>query len=169
VWHSRLLIQDSDPGDYRPWHPPDIAAPLTSADYLNGRDPALEAILAFRPLPPLADSLDAAYSGGGLSALREAYRVLAPRYPATGRSTEGDLNRLGYLLLGRGKREDAIAVFELNVREHPGSYNVYDSLGDAYLRAGNRAAGLDNYRRSVELNPGNEHAKRVLAAAALEG
>jgi len=169
VWHSRLLVQDSDPGDYRPWHPPDIAAPLTSADYLNGRDPALEAILAFRPIPPLTDSLDAVYSRGGLAAMQEAYRVLAPRYRATGRSTEPDLNRLGYLLLRRGKGNDAIAVFELNVREHPDSFNVYDSLGDAYLRAGNRAAGLDNYRRSVELNPGNEHAKRVLAAAALEG
>ena len=168
VWYSRLLVQDSDPGDYRPWQPPDIAAALTSADYLRGGDPALEAILAFRPLPPLADSLDAAYSRGGLAAMREAYRAMATRYRETGRSTERDLNRMGYMLLGRGKRKDAIAVFELNVQEHPSSFNVYDSVGDAYLRSGNRAAGLASYRRSVELNPGNEHAKRVLAAAVLD-
>jgi len=167
VWHSRLLVQDSDPGDFRPWHPPDIAAPLTSADYLEGRDPALEAVLAYRPLPPLVDSLDAAYSRGGLEAMRQAYRDLAPVYRATGRSTESDLNRMGYLLLGRGRPEDALEVFALNVQEHPDSFNVYDSLGDAQLRAGRRDAGLASYRRSVEVNPGNAHAKRVLAAAGL--
>ena len=168
VWHARLLVQDSDPGDYRAWLAPDVSAPLTSYQYFAGRDSALEAILAYQPLPPLADTLDAAHRSGGLASALSLYRTLAPRYRAAGRSTEADLNTLGYRLLGRRGLADAVAVFELNAWEHPGAFNVYDSLGDAYLRAGQREAGLASYRRSVELNPENEHARRVLAAAALE-
>ena len=167
VWHSRFFIQDSNPGDFRPCLEPDIAAPLTSQDYLSHRDPAINAILSYRALPPLMDTLETTYANGGIAKVMDQYRELATRYKETGRSTERDLNRLGYRLLAKGKQQDAIAVFELNVREHPKSFNVYDSLGDAYLRAGNRVAGLKNYERSVELNPENEYAKRLLAAEAV--
>jgi tetratricopeptide (TPR) repeat protein len=167
-WHSRLFIQDSDPSDYRPWLQPEIAASLSSQDYHLNRDPAMDAILSYQNLPPLSDTLEAAYASGGIAAVLDQYRSLAPRYKATGRNTERDLNRLGYRLVAKGKQPDAIAVFALNASEHPNSYNVHDSLGDAYLRSGNRAAGLKSYERSVELNPENEHAKRLIAAAALD-
>lgn len=168
VWHARAFIQDSDPGDYRPSLEPDVAAPLSSQDYHLNRDPAINAILSYKVLQSLAEALEATYASGSITAVMEQYRTLAPRYTAVGRSTERDLNRLGYRLLAKGKLQDAIAVFELNVREHQLSYNVYDSLGDAYLRAGNRLAGLKGYQRSLELNPENDHARRVLATAALD-
>ncbi len=60
---STVRWQDSDPSDARPWIRPDLPAPIRIADRLSGRDPALEAILAFDParaadlfggLPPIA-------------------------------------------------------------------------------------------------------------------
>ena len=51
--------QDSVPNDHRIWTMPDIPAPLTFDDYVNGRDPVIAAVLAFdssglRPAPDLA-------------------------------------------------------------------------------------------------------------------
>jgi len=45
---SRLRWQTSDPWDRRLWIPAEIPAPLASADERENRDPALEAVLAFR-------------------------------------------------------------------------------------------------------------------------
>jgi hypothetical protein len=51
--------------DMRPYVPIDIAAPLTLADYAAGRDPALEAALAYQPQPTLGEQLVAAAGSGG--------------------------------------------------------------------------------------------------------
>ena len=51
VWASALRWVYSEPRDNRPWIPPDIPASLASADYRLGRDPALEAVLAYTPSP----------------------------------------------------------------------------------------------------------------------
>jgi tetratricopeptide (TPR) repeat protein len=76
----------------------------------------------------------------------------------------GELNRLGYALLHRGRVEDAIQLWEFNAREYPNDWNVHDSLGDGYAAAGpsrtNDAIG--SYRRSLELNPKNAHARQMI-------
>ncbi|HEX2591426.1 MAG TPA: hypothetical protein VHL34_08010 [Rhizomicrobium sp.] len=48
---STLYWEDSDPKDTRVWLLPDIAASQTYADYVAGRDAALEAALAYKPDP----------------------------------------------------------------------------------------------------------------------
>lgn len=68
-------------------------------------------------------------------------------------ATESELNRLGYELLRHGKTREAVAVFELNVEAFPESWNVHDSLGEAYLAIGDKMRARKSYRRSVELNP----------------
>ena len=40
--------------------------------------------------------------------------------------------------------------------------NVYDSLGEAYMIAGERDRAIENYRRSLELDPANENAVEKL-------
>lgn len=40
-------LQDSTADDTSPWIAPDLETPLSSADYFSGRDPAMEAILAY--------------------------------------------------------------------------------------------------------------------------
>jgi len=71
---------------------------------------------------------------------------------------EDKINQLGYQMLNRGKTADAIEVFKLNVREFPKSSNVYDSLGEAYLKAGNNELAVQNYKRASELDPANRNA-----------
>jgi len=75
---------------------------------------------------------------------------------------EGQLNSLGYRLLGNNKLKEAIEIFKFIVSEYPESYNAYDSLGEAYMKAGEKDLAIRNYEKSLELNPKNENAKRML-------
>lgn len=75
---------------------------------------------------------------------------------------EPELNTLGYKLLGSRLVQEAIAVFMLNVEVFPEGFNTYDSLGEAYLAAGDRENAIKNYKKSVELNPQNTNAVAAL-------
>ncbi len=71
---------------------------------------------------------------------------------------ERTVNNRGYALLAEGKITEAIALFKLNVYLYPKSSNAYDSLGEAYMTAGNIELAIENYERSLELDPGNDKA-----------
>jgi glyoxylase-like metal-dependent hydrolase (beta-lactamase superfamily II) len=75
---------------------------------------------------------------------------------------EAEFNQLGYRYLGEEKYEEAIAVFAMNVDMYPESWNVYDSLGEAYMKSGQHDLAVLNYEKSLELNPDNENGKRML-------
>jgi len=57
---------------------------------------------------------------------------------------------------------EATELFKLNVQAFPGSWNAYDSLGEAYMKAGQKQLAIDNYKKSLELNPANDNAKEKL-------
>jgi tetratricopeptide (TPR) repeat protein len=72
---------------------------------------------------------------------------------------ESQLNGFGYQLLQVGKIDQAIAILKLNVESYPGSANVYDSLGEAYMVKGNKEEAIMNYEKSLKLNPKNKNAE----------
>jgi Tfp pilus assembly protein PilF len=55
-----------------------------------------------------------------------------------------------------------VGIFQLNIEMFPGAWNAYDSLAEAYLKLGMNELAKENYKRSLELNPGNEGAARAL-------
>ena len=67
----------------------------------------------------------------------------------------------------QGKLREAIAIFKLNVEFYPKSFNVYDSLGEAYATSGEKELAIANYKKSLELNPRN--AGGATALKKLEG
>ena len=75
---------------------------------------------------------------------------------------EQEMNLLGYRYLGDGKTKDAIKLFKINTIAFPASWNVYDSLGEAYLKDGQKDLAIKNYEKSLELDPNNENARKVL-------
>jgi CubicO group peptidase (beta-lactamase class C family) len=75
---------------------------------------------------------------------------------------EGTLNSLGYMLLFSRKTSDAIAVFQRNAQEFPKSGNVYDSLGEAYMKNGQKDLAIENYEKSLQLDPKNQNAVEML-------
>jgi Flp pilus assembly protein TadD len=64
--------------------------------------------------------------------------------------------------LGQGDTKDAIQVFQMNVQEYPKSWNCYDSLGEAYMKAGQKDLAIQNYNKSLELNPNNTNGAEML-------
>ena len=72
------------------------------------------------------------------------------------------LKKLGYRVFIARDGKEAIEIFKLNIKNYPGSANVYDSLGEAYMNSGNREEAVYNYRRSLELNPENDNAREML-------
>ncbi len=71
-------------------------------------------------------------------------------------------NFLGYRYMEDKMIDKALEVFKLNVRLYPKAWNPYDSLGEAYSIAGNKELAIVNYKKSIELNPDNEHGKEML-------
>jgi C-terminal processing protease CtpA/Prc len=75
----------------------------------------------------------------------------------------GEINALGYRMLGAGRYTDAVGVFELSVELFPNDANAYDSLGEAFMMSGDSGAALTNYQISLDMNPNNDNAADMVA------
>ncbi|MDQ1088917.1 serine hydrolase [Siphonobacter sp. SORGH_AS_1065] len=73
-----------------------------------------------------------------------------------------ELNKLGYELLRSGNIDSAIKIFSLNVSEFPGSANTYDSRGEAYFNKKEYQLSINDYQKSLELDPTNHNAEEMI-------
>ncbi len=112
----------------------------------------------------LSDLLFKLNDKGGSSAMISRYRELKGTNFDNKKiyANEAELNTLGYLLLRAKKADDAVAIFKLNVEEYPRSANVYDSLGEAYVAAGQKQLAIENYEKALEIDPKFASAIRAL-------
>jgi len=108
----------------------------------------------------LGDDLMVRLLSDGYQGMVKEYEILKEKYPLF--VNENLLNTLGYSLLGSKLTSEAILVFRLNVEKYPESGNTYDSLAEAYMNAGNKELAIENYERSLKLNPGNTNAVEQL-------
>ncbi len=81
---------------------------------------------------------------------------------------EGELNQLGYSYLRANKIEEAIEIFKLNIQEYPKSWNVYDSYAEALMVKGENEGSIENYKKSLELNPNNKYGIEQLKKLGVE-
>jgi C-terminal processing protease CtpA/Prc len=77
-------------------------------------------------------------------------------------ANETELTLYGYSFLWGNQLSEAIAIFKLIIDEFPGSANAYDSMGEAYLQAKDSVKALQNYEKSLQLNPDNFFAEDVI-------
>ncbi|MEO6051053.1 MAG: tetratricopeptide repeat protein [Pyrinomonadaceae bacterium] len=113
-------------------------------------------------IPPISQVLSATIARKGIDSAIRQYREMRHTHARNYNFSEPVLNRLGYDLLRNQKATEAIEIFKLNVEIFPRSFNVYDSLAEAYLVNGNKEPALKNYERSLELNPQNTKAVEML-------
>lgn len=155
---------------------PDMASPYRSlgmASMLqNNKTEALkaldEAVAIEQRSPPfarqfreyLADVLTKEYVAGGIDALDRQYETLRVNHPI--QVNEQVLNALGYWFLGINLSRPAVEILQLNANKFPQSSNVYDSLGEAYMNAGDTKLAIENYDKSLQLNPENSNAVKQL-------
>lgn len=99
--------------------------------------------------------------GGKGSSAEKAIRKLLERFKPE--QVEQEIKATGIVLMREGQAERALELFELNTRIFPESWNTWDSLGEAYFNLGHPEEAIKAYEKSLELNPDNEAAKRMLA------
>ena len=97
------------------------------------------------------------------SALKTHFERISERLGVVLLPPEAIVNQTGYGLIYQYEDVDkAIELFKLNVSCYPKSYNVYDSLGEAYMVKDEKMLAIKNFEKSLELNPANENSKKQL-------
>ncbi len=110
----------------------------------------------------IAEALSSTIASRDVDVAAQQYYELKAAQPSNYNFDEDELNDLGYQLLRAKKFHEAIRVFQLNVEAYPRSSNVYDSLGEGYMNAGDKARAIANYQKSLELNPKNGNGVAML-------
>jgi len=150
---SSLWWQDMDPRDERVWTAPEIATELSFKDYIEGRDPALQAVLDYVPGSTLSELIQAASTADKLGDFAARYKAIKGDPKSKYANTEAAVNTLGYTLLRKNRPADAVEVFRLNAESYPTSANVYDSLGDALAAAGKKDEAIKSYEKALSIDP----------------
>jgi hypothetical protein len=73
-----------------------------------------------------------------------------------------DLNAWGKALFQKNDVTIALEVMKLNTSLYPENADAYNSLGEAYLKTGNKDWAVTNYKKSFELNPDNKNTQKLL-------
>jgi len=105
------------------------------------------------PMPSIAPVVQTTLNASGVEVALTQYHALRRENPVRYNFREVELNDLGYYFLARNEFDKAIAVFQLNAEQFPQSFNVFDSLGDAFAAAGKNAEAIQSYEKSLALFP----------------
>jgi CubicO group peptidase (beta-lactamase class C family) len=114
------------------------------------------------PLRDIAETLFDTVMEKDVQTAIKQYRELKETQKDAYDFSEQQLNGLGYRLLQMKRVKDAIEIFKLNVEMFPQSFNTYDSLGEGYMENGDKNLAIQNYKKSLELNPKNTGAVEKL-------
>ena len=76
--------------------------------------------------------------------------------------SEGEINSFGYELLSAKKANEALTIFTLNTELYPNGFNTFDSLGECLLILNKKEEGIKAYKKSLELNPKNKKAMKIV-------
>ncbi|MBX2878132.1 MAG: hypothetical protein KTR30_38790 [Saprospiraceae bacterium] len=125
------------------------------------------------PLPAIYDGLSFIFQGYNYSYrtapnrehLVEHFEQFSNRLSYAFHPPEELVNRIGYRFLRSKSPEDhskALSFFELNAENHPASFNVFDSLGEAQHKLGQQEKAIQSFKKSLELNADNSNARKML-------
>jgi CubicO group peptidase (beta-lactamase class C family) len=114
-------------------------------------------------LSPNLKKLNAALKKTGFEKTDLALRDLS-KADRTFMPTENELNGWAYQLLAQKRFKEALSIAKLNAGMYPKSANAFDSLAEMFEIMGDQQAALANYKKSLALNAGNEHAAARIKA-----
>ncbi len=113
------------------------------------------------PKPALAEFIFSVISEKGIDYTGKNFKTIISE---NGYEIRNDmqLNRTGYRFLKSGLTDESIMIFKKNAEMFPDVANCYDSLGEAYLLKGDKINAALNFKKALEMDPGNENAKKIL-------
>jgi hypothetical protein len=166
--HSGLIVQVStvyhQTTDYRdrsPWASIDLPAQFSAADYMAGRDPAMDLALSARPFRRIVDLLETQ----GRDSARIEYERQTQMFghvPWWKPFSGVDMMELSYDLLQNKRVADAAAGFRWVTAQYPTWYTPWDGLAEACLAVGDTARGVAYYRKGMHMNPQDDAARSAL-------
>lgn len=142
-----------------PWTWVDVATPYRFADYAAGRDPALEAALAYQPEPTLSEQLRSAASEAEARRVVETYlRNSRHRYS----NLEGQMLAAADALAAGKNSDVGLLVAELAAKRFPESHNAQLVFGILSERAGNLDAAAQAGNRAVAIEPNSRQGRSLV-------
>lgn len=165
--------QDAQPYDFSVQTEPDFFIRLTSSDFLENRDPVMEAVLQYNSHRTLrrefAQTLANAYTNEGLEGMKKAYYQIKPGYDRFGYNMENllydDLDP--WISMNKRNTEDYIGFLKFVYQEIPTSLKVIWDLG-VWMKRIDREEAKKYFNRCLELNPEHHYAKMELQLLELE-
>lgn len=103
------------------------------------------------PVPPSAEILSQIDQPGGASQMAQKLADARKRDPKAVLFSEATVNTMGYEHMQGGDMKGALEILTLNAAAFPESPNVYDSLSDAYLAAGDKELARQNAQKAIEM------------------
>lgn len=82
-------------------------------------------------------------------------------------ATEQEVNSYGYQMVAAKQLDKAVDVFEMNCKNHPKSWNTYDSLAEAYGMKGDKKKAKKYYKKARGMAPEEQYARIDAAVSAL--
>jgi len=70
----------------------------------------------------------------------------------------GDNGDFKGFCIANPKKKEAIAIFKFNLAANPASSNAYESPAEGYENIGEKELALQNFKKTVELDPANHYA-----------
>ncbi|MBB6326344.1 hypothetical protein FHS59_001972 [Algoriphagus iocasae] len=133
-------------------------------EYFENEDHSSVPMIAFH------NGINSIFEGYGISyrdvdnleQLTQHFQDISHRLSWTFAPPESLVNRIAYSKLqsrNEAEKSKALDFFILNTENYTDSYNVFDSLGEAYEVLGDTSKAIENYEKSLSLNPNNGHAK----------
>ena len=116
---------------------------------------------AGKGIPPSLDGFRAELGRQGFDHAPAVYAAMVKDQPDF-KLDEGVVIQWAYDLMEKNHLPEAIDLFKLDVQLFPSSWNAYDVLGEAYMKDGQKQLAIENYKKSLELNPANDDAKDKL-------
>jgi tetratricopeptide (TPR) repeat protein len=172
--HSQLPIRSSIifHQDETEWNTentaePDFYALLSSDDFRNNVDPALELIFNYDNIEGLPEQfvkqLGNAYTEGTFADVKEAYTRFFKEHSAAGLNKEALLFGFNaWLQTNKSTMEDYTQLSHFQVEELPSSYNAWYFLAVRLQNSGDIEGAIKCLRKSLDIFPGNVHAERRL-------
>lgn len=105
-----------------------------------------------KPSLPAAESVYQAYSSSGIDYVKTHFNELITNFHPTDPKSL-ILNEIGYEFLFENEAQKALEIFKLNTTLFPDDANVWDSLGECYLKMGDKESALKYYNKALEIDP----------------
>ena len=119
-------------------------------------------MFSFYQMPLLNKLFDSSFSAdASVSMVQEHYKNISKEMNYKVLPPEDVINSLGYNFLQNSMMDKSYAFFKMNIDDYPGSFNVYDSMGDFYAAKKDKQKAMEFYSKALSITPSPDTKKKL--------